>query len=126
MPRRLDRIFRSALLPFKRQRRSAPGRSASAITWMPPRSKALDQPGIDQKAIETAGLGPTRAIVKQPFASVENTPLLGKGGIKPQTGGFLNDQRQVGRIEHIERRTHIHGLEVQSIDRIIGRVVKRI
>src|SRR5262245_43625158 len=91
-----------------------------------PESKPFDEPGLDQRPVEAARLGTIAAAVEQASAALEDALLLGEGGIERHARRLLHDQRQVGRVEHVEGRAKRDRLEVDGIDRIVGRVVARI
>src|SRR5712675_3295207 len=99
----------------------------AAKTWMPGPSpgmtecgsanlQALDQPGIDQHAVEAPHLGAAGAWIEQPVATLHDLLLLGETGIERQAGGLLNEQRQIGRVERIERGRDVDRREIDRID----------
>ena len=57
---------------------------------------------------------------------MEDSLLLGEGGIERHARGLLHDQWQVRRVEHVEGRAQRDRREVDGIDRIVGRVVARV
>jgi hypothetical protein len=84
------------------------------------------RPASIRAAVETPRLGAVGAAVEQPGTALEDALLLGERGIKRHAGGLLHDQRQIGRVEHVERRAERHRREVDGIDRIVRREVARI
>jgi hypothetical protein len=78
--------------------------------------EALDQAGLDQKPVETARLGAGRAAVEPPLAAIEDLLLLGKGRVERQAGGLLDDQRQEGRLQRVERRRDVRRFKIDRVD----------
>jgi len=72
-------------------------------------------------ALAAAGTGVEHAV-----AALQDFLLLGERGIERQARGLLHHQRQVGRIQGIERRGQLDRLEIDGVDRVIGGEVARI
>src|SRR5713226_6472940 len=89
-------------------------------------SKALDQTGVDQQPVETARLGTAGAEIEQAAAAAEDLLLLGEGGAEWNARALEHHQRQVRRIEHVERGGQVARLEVQPLGRIIGGEIARV
>ena len=70
----------------------------------PRMSKALDQAGVDQQPVEAARLGAAGAAIEQAAAALEDALLLGKGRVERQARRLQHDERQIGRVERVERR----------------------
>src|SRR5262245_32655603 len=64
-----------------------------------PGHQSLDQPGIDQQPVETAGLGPVGAAEESAVAADHDFLLLGEGRIERQACGLLKQQRQIDRLQ---------------------------
>jgi len=64
----------------------------------------LDQAGLDQQPIEAPRFGAVGAQEEPSLAAFEDFLLFGKSRIERQPGGFLDDQRQIGRFQRVERR----------------------
>src|SRR5690349_275598 len=103
-------------------RRSAPW----DMVDMDARSEVLDQPGIDEKAIESARLGAAIAEVECAAAAPQDLLLLEEGWVERQPGRLLDHQRKVGRLQYVERGGKIDRVEVDRVDRVIGGEVARI
>src|SRR5476649_1371615 len=72
----------------------------------------LDQPGFDQQPVETPRLRAAGAAIKQPMAALQDLLLFGEGRLKRQSGGLLDDQRQVWRLQRVERRRNVDRFEI--------------
>src|SRR5580704_124752 len=90
------------------------------------RSEILDQPGVDQHAIEMARRGAVVAAVEQAVATEEYFLLRGERRIERQAGGLLHHQRQVRAFQRLERRRYVDRSEIHSIDGVIGSEVAMI
>src|SRR5439155_9365752 len=66
-----------------------PGSQSSALRCP---LQSLDQAGVDQQAVEAAGLGAVLAAIEQPVAAFENLLLLRKSCIERKTRGLLHDE----------------------------------
>ena len=104
----------------------AAGINARSLRRAPLRSKTLDQAGIDQQPIETPRFSAAGAEIEQTSAAIEDSLLLHEGRIERHTRAFQYHQGQVGRIERIERRRKIEGLEVQPFERVVRGEIARI
>ena len=82
--------------------------------------QSLDQSGIDQQSIETPRLRPAGTTIEQPAAALKDILLFQEGRIERQPGRFQHNEREIGRIERIERRGDIDGREIHGVDRIVG------
>src|SRR3981081_2107501 len=93
----------------------APRRAASypPVTRMQARLalgdlESLDEAGVDQQPVETPRFGAIVALIEQPVAALHDLLLLDEAGIARQARGFLDDQRQIRRIEPVQRGRHVH------------------
>ena len=71
--------------------------------------KSVDHSGVDQQAIEPARLGAVGAAVEQAVAAPEYLFLLEEGCVERKARRLLHDQRQVRRIERIQRGAEVGG-----------------
>src|SRR5262245_15928824 len=83
-------------------------------------SKSFDQAGLDQESVEAARLGAAGAAVEQPPAALQDRLLLDKRGVERHAGRFENDERQVGRVEHIACGGGLRGTEIDRVNGVVG------
>ena len=110
----MPRLARDGLLRFARK------------TWIERNSKSLDHPGVDQKPIKSSRLRAFLAGVEHAVAAKHDLLLLLERRIERDAGGFLDYERDVGRIECIKRGREVPRPVVDAIDRIVGGEVTRI
>src|SRR5262245_46218331 len=84
------------------------------------RSKSLDQAGIDQQPVEASRLGAVRAQVEQALAAAEDLFLLRKARVERDPCPFQYDQRQIGRVEGVERGGLVGWPVVHSVKGVVG------
>src|SRR5882724_4645305 len=77
-------------------------------------SKPFDQAGVDEQPIEATRLGAAGAGVEQPLAALQNSFLLGEGGIERQAGCLLHNERKIGALNRVERGGEIDGFEIDD------------
>src|SRR5689334_15080229 len=65
--------------------------------------ETLDQPRFDKEPVEPARFLAGGATIERAVTALEDLLLLGKGWIEWDTRGFLHEQRQIGRVERIQR-----------------------
>src|ERR1700730_12659304 len=109
--------------------RSGPARSSRKVPigWETERaSEPLDQAGVDQQPIEASRFDAAGAAVEQTPAALQTFFLLGERRVERQPGRLLHDQREIGPLDGVERGAELDRLEVDRIDRVIGREIARI
>src|SRR5215203_1255155 len=82
---------------------------------------SLDQPGVDQEAVETASLGAAGTLKEQPVAPLEYLLVFDKRRVERQSGRLLDNQRQIRRLQAVECRRHILRLKVDRVEGVVGR-----
>src|SRR5690242_9958568 len=105
---------------------AASRRTAMTAALSSPVPQALDEGGGDQQPVEAPRLRAVAAVVIDALAALEDLLLLGKRGIERQAGELLDHQRQVGPVERVECGRHVARLEVDRIDRVVGREIARV
>src|SRR5262249_11276553 len=86
----------------------------------------LDQAGVDEEAIEAPRLRAAGASVEQALAAFEYLLLLGERGIERESSGLLQNQGQVWRLDRLKRRGKIDAVEIDGVDRVVGREIGRV
>src|SRR6516225_8632881 len=88
--------------------------------------QSVDEARIDQKAVEAAGFRAALAGVEQTPTAQHDLLLLCKGRIERNAGLLLDDQRQISRIDRVHHSRAPDRLEIDGVDRVIGRIVTRV
>src|SRR5881392_4001055 len=81
--------------------------------------EALDQPGVDQQAVEAARFLAAGAGKEQATAALQHPLLLGEGRVERQPRDLLHDQRQIWRLNGVECGGEVDRLEVDRVDGVI-------
>src|ERR1700690_4111309 len=106
-------------------RKSASGRSCRSLE-NEFGSQSVDHPGVDQQPVEPAGFVAALAGVKHALAAQHDVLLLLERRIERDAGGFLDHQRQVGAVDRVHHGRTLHRLEIDGVDRVIGRIIARV
>src|SRR5258705_5967057 len=88
--------------------------------------KSAYQSRVDQEPVEAAGLCAVLAGIEQALAAQHDLLLLLERRVERNAGSFLDHQRQIGPVDGIHHGRAFDRLEVDGVDRVIGRVVARI
>src|SRR5262245_19946493 len=83
-------------------------------------SKSDDQSRVDQQPVEAARLRAVAATIEQPTATLKDALLLRELRVERKARRLQHNQRQIGRVEHVECGRQITRPEIDAVDGVVG------